>query len=170
MDEVKKEDEEKLAEVLKQPLELCLCVILIAIVLVTFAQVLFRYVFHLSLAWSEELARYLFLWLASLAAAYAFKTKSHFALRFLVDRLGKKLQNRIETLVVFIVSGFLIIFIWKAAEYTIGMANQVSPSIQMSMAVPYSSVVVGGALMLYYVLRNWWFDIHKKNKGDNPLH
>lgn len=170
MDEVKKEDEEKLAEVLKQPLELCLCVILIAIVLVTFAQVLFRYVFHLSLAWSEEVARYLFLWLASLAAAYAFKTKSHFALRFLVDRLGKKLQNRIETLVVFIVSGFLIIFIWKAAEYTIGMAKQVSPSIQMSMAVPYSSVVVGGILMLYYVLRNWWFDIHKKNKGDNPLH
>jgi TRAP-type C4-dicarboxylate transport system permease small subunit len=88
----------------------------------------------------------------------------------LVDRLGKKLQNRIETLVVFIVSGFLIIFIWKAAEYTIGMAKQVSPSIQMSMAVPYSSVVVGGILMLYYVLRNWWFDIHKKNKGDNPLH
>jgi TRAP-type C4-dicarboxylate transport system permease small subunit len=170
MDEVKKEDEEKLAEVLKQPLELCLCVILIAIVLVTFAQVLLRYVFHLSLAWSEELARYLFLWLASLAAAYAFKTKSHFALRFLVDRLGKKLQNRIETLVVFIVSGFLIIFIWKAAEYTIGMANQVSPSIQMSMAVPYSSVVVGGILMLYYVLRNWWFDIQKKKRGDNQLH
>ena len=169
MDEVKKEDELKLAEALKQPLELCLCVILVAIVLVTFAQVLFRYIFHLSLAWSEELARYLFLWLAALAAAYAFKTKSHFALRFLVDRLGKKLQNLIETLVVFIVSGFLAIFIWKSVEYTIGMAEQVSPSIQMSMAIPYSSVVVGGILMLYYVLRNWWSDIHSKNKGDNQL-
>jgi TRAP-type C4-dicarboxylate transport system permease small subunit len=87
-----------------------------------------------------------------------------------VDRLGKKLQNRIETLVVFIVSGFLVIFIWKSVEYTIGMANQVSPSIQMSMAVPYSSVVVGGTLMLYYVLRNWWFDINKKKRGDNTLH
>jgi TRAP-type C4-dicarboxylate transport system permease small subunit len=50
------------------------------------------------------------------------------------------------------------------------MANQVSPSIQMSMAVPYSSVVVGGILMLYYVLRNWWFDIQKKKRGDNQLH
>lgn len=164
MDEVKKEDEKKFAEVLKQPLELCLCVILVAIVLVTFAQVLFRYIFHLSLAWSEELARYLFLWLAALAAAYAFKTKSHFALRFLVDRLGKKLQNLIGTLVVLIVSGFLAIFIWKSVEYTIGMANQVSPSIQMSMAVPYSSVVVGGILMLYYVLRNWWSDFHNNKK------
>jgi TRAP-type C4-dicarboxylate transport system permease small subunit len=170
MDETKKEDRKQLAEVLKQPLELSLCVILVAIVLVTFAQVLFRYIFHLSLAWSEELARYLFLWLASLAAAYAFKTKSHFALRFLVDRLGKKLQNLIGTLVVFIVSGFLAIFIWKSVEYTVSMAKQVSPSIQMSMAVPYSSVVVGGILMLYYVLRNWWSDSHSKNKEDNQLH
>ena len=165
MDEVKKEDKKELEGILRQPLELSLCVILVAIVLVTFTQVLFRYIFHLSLAWSEELARYLFLWLAALAAAYAFKTKSHFALRFLVDRFGKRLQRITETLVAFVVSGFLAIFIWKSVEYTIGMAKQVSPSIQMSMAIPYSSVVVGGMLMLYYVLKNWWSDIHSNKKG-----
>ena len=165
MDEVKKENNKKSEGILKQPLELSLCVILVAIVLVTFTQVLFRYIFHLSLAWSEELARYLFLWLAALAAAYAFKTKSHFALRFLVDRFGKRLQRITETLVAFVVSGFLAIFIWKSVEYTIGMAKQVSPSIQMSMAIPYSSVVVGGMLMLYYVLKNWWSDIHINKKG-----
>jgi TRAP-type C4-dicarboxylate transport system permease small subunit len=169
MDKTETEDKRKLAAALKQPLELSLCVILVAIVLVTFAQVLFRYIFHMSLAWSEELARYLFLWLAALAAAYAFKTRSHFALRFLVDRVGKKLQNLIGALVVFMVSGFLVIFIWKSVEYTIGMAKQVSPSIQMSMAVPYSSVVVGGILMLYYVLRNWLSDIHSKDKGENQV-
>ena len=54
-------------------------------------------------------------------------------------------------------------------EYALGMAKQVSPSIQMSMAIPYSSVVVGGILMLYYVLRNWWSDIHSKKRGaDQP--
>jgi TRAP-type C4-dicarboxylate transport system permease small subunit len=86
-----------------------------------------------------------------------------------VDRVGKKLQNLIGALVVFMVSGFLVIFIWKSVEYTIGMAKQVSPSIQMSMAVPYSSVVVGGILMLYYVLRNWLSDIHSKDKGENQV-
>jgi TRAP-type C4-dicarboxylate transport system permease small subunit len=153
----------------KQPLELSLCVILVAIVGVTFIQVLFRYIFHLSLAWSEELARYLFLWLATLAAAYAFKTKSHFALRFLVDRFGKGLQKATATFVSFVVSGFLVIFVWKAAEFTFSMAKQVAPSTQMSMAVPYSSAVVGGVLMLYYVIRNWWSDIHKKETADKPV-
>ena len=144
----------------KQPLEFSLCTILVGIVGVTFIQVLFRYIFKLSLAWSEELARYLFLWLAALASAYAFKTRSHFALRFLVDRFGKRLQKMINTLVTLVVALFLMIFVWKAMEFTISMAKQVAPSTQMSMAVPYSSTVVGGILMLYYVLRNWWLDIH----------
>jgi TRAP-type C4-dicarboxylate transport system permease small subunit len=151
----------------KQPLELSLVVILVAIVGVTFIQVLFRYIFHLSLAWSEELARYLFLWLAALASAYAFKLKSHFALRFLVNRFGKNLQKAIGTFVAFVISTFLVIFVWKATEFTLSMAKQVAPSTQMSMAVPYSSAIVGGVLMLYYVIRNWWLDIRHKEEVIN---
>jgi TRAP-type C4-dicarboxylate transport system permease small subunit len=152
----------------KQPLEFSLCVILVGIVGVTFIQVLFRYIFHLSLAWSEELARYLFLWLAALASAYAFKLKSHFALRFLVKRFGKGLQRATGTFVSLIIAVFLVIFIWKATEFTFSMAKQVAPSTQMSMAVPYSSAVVGGVLMLFYVIRNWWSDIREKEEVDNP--
>lgn len=160
----KKSDTQELKKLLRQPLEFSLALILVLIVLVTFTQVLFRYVFHLSLAWSEELARYLFLWLASLTAAYAFKTRSHFALRFLVNALNKKFQKIAETLVVFIISAFLLVFIWKAIEFTIRMSKKVSPSLQMSMAVPYASVIVGGGLMLYYVLRNWVLDIREEKK------
>jgi TRAP-type C4-dicarboxylate transport system permease small subunit len=148
-----------------EPLELILSLILVAIVGVTFIQVLFRYLFRLSLAWSEELARYLFLWLGALAAAYAFKTKSHFALRFLVDRLGGRIRDWIDTIVVFIVSGFLILFVWKSLEFSISMARQIAPSTKISMAVPYSSAWVGGGLMLYYVLRNWRSDRQIKKQG-----
>jgi len=142
-----------------QPLEFVLAAILVGIVGVTFVQVLFRYVLHLSLAWSEELARFLFLWLAALASAYAFKTRSHFAIRFVVDRLGARARAWVETLVVFIVSGFLVLFVWKALEFSISMAGEIAPSTKISMAVPYSSAWVGGALMLYYVLRNWRRDL-----------
>jgi TRAP-type C4-dicarboxylate transport system permease small subunit len=161
-------EETKPKRLLSQPLELSLCVILVSIVVVTFIQVLFRYVFHLSLAWSEELARYLFLWLAALASAYAFKTRSHFALRFLVNRFGKKMQNAMGSLVTCIIVLFLAIFLWKAVVFTVNMANQVAPSTQISMAFPYSSAVVGGVLMLYYVIRNWWADIHRK-EGQNSI-
>ncbi len=150
--------------ILENPLEGSLCFILAAIVGLTFIQVLFRYVFHFSLAWSEELARYLFLWLAALASAYAFKTKSHFALRFLVNRMGKRLQRITGALVVLITSLFLIIFTWKAIEFTIAMSGQTAPSTGMSMAVPYSSLIVGGVLMLYYVIKNGLQDFRQSHQ------
>jgi TRAP-type C4-dicarboxylate transport system permease small subunit len=153
--------------ILKDPLELVLSLILIGIVGVTFIQVLFRYVFRLSLAWSEEVARYLFFWLGALASAYAFKTKSHFALTFLVNRLGGRLKRWVGAFAVFIVSGFLLLFIWKSLEFSISMARQIAPSTRISMAVPYSSAWVGGILMLYYVLRNWWSDRHVKREEES---
>jgi TRAP-type C4-dicarboxylate transport system permease small subunit len=156
-----------LRKLIKEPLEMVLSLILIGIVSVTFIQVLFRYVFHLSLAWSEELARYLFLWLGALASAYAFKTKSHFALRFFVDRLRGRLKSWASTLMVFVVSGFLLLFIWKSLEFSISMARQIAPSTKISMAVPYSSTWVGGILMLYYVLRNWRSDRHVQREEES---
>jgi len=143
-----------------QPLELALCTVLIALVSVTFAQVLFRYVFRTSLDWSEELARFLFMWLAALSSAYAFKTRSHFALRFVVDRVGPAARRHIHDVVAASVSTFLAVFTYQAVRYTVSVSNQTAPGTQMSMAIPYSAAVVGGALMLYYVLRNWWNDRH----------
>ena len=161
---IQKSNVDQLKWLLKNPLEGVLCLLLIAIVLVTFMQVVFRYVFKSSLFWSEELARYMFLWLATLTSAYAFKTGSHFALRFVTNKLGPKLNNVVQFLVVTIVSLFLILFTWKAVEYTFSMANQIAPSTGMSMAVPYSSAIVGGGLMLYYVIANWIKTLRKPDK------
>ena len=68
---------------LRSPLELCICVILVILTLTVFSQVIARYIFQAPLSWSEELARFLLMWLSMLSAAYAFKVKSHFALKIL---------------------------------------------------------------------------------------
>lgn len=162
----KSENGKDLSWFLKNPLEAALALLLCVIVLLTFTQVLFRYVFKWSLAWTEELAIFLFIWLAALASAYAFKTRSHFAIRFLVNRLGKNMQKTIGSVVVLIISLFLIIFTWKAVEYTIRMSGQVAPSTGLSMAVPYSSAIVGGVLMLYYVIKNRLVDLRKPHQEE----
>ena len=140
----------------RQPLEVALCVILVAIVAITFAQVVFRYVLLASLAWSEELTRFLLMWLAALSAAYAFKVRSHFALTFVVDRFDERIQRWIAASVTAIVSLFLIVFAWEAAKFTLAVQDQIAPGTRMSMSIPYSSAFVGSVLMLYHVIRNWW--------------
>ena len=98
------------------------------------------------------------MWLAALSAAYAFKVRAHFALRFVVDRFDPKTQRILATLVSGAVVLFLAIFSYQAFRFTLEVWGMEAPATQISMAIPYSSAFVGSALMLYYAVRNWWAD------------
>jgi len=144
-----------------QPLEIILCILLSAIVIITFTQVLFRYVFQFSLAWTEELARFVFLWLASLSIAYAFKMRSHFSLTFLMDKIKDKQKTKLYIIVNSLMLLFLIVFVWQAVEYNLSVIDQIGPSTGLSMSIPYSSSIVGGLLMIYYVVKDFLKKIGK---------
>ena len=146
----------RLGIVLRHPLEASLCLLLIALVALIFTQVVTRYVLQVSLSWSEELARYLLMWLAMLSAAYGFKTRAHFALVFLVRRLPASGRRAVAVAVPVLVCALLVVFVLKAAEITWSVRNQFGPATGLSKAVPYSSGVAGGVLMLWYVARNAW--------------
>ena len=139
----------------RHPLEVAVCTILVALVAVTFSQVVFRYVLEASLSWSEELARFLLMWLAALSAAYAMKTGAHFALRFVVDRTPPNVQRWIVSVVALSSAAFLAVFAYQSLRFIIEVHDMVAPATRMSMAIPYSSAFVGSALTLYYVLVNW---------------
>jgi len=141
------------------PLEAALCCLLLSMVVVTFSQVVSRYLLHASLSWSEELARFLLMWLTMLSAAYGFKIRSHMALTFFVNRFGNRTRRSVSILVTLAMSVFLIIFIVKAVELTQSVVDRIGPGTQLSFAVPYSSTIVGGVLMLYYVARTGWREI-----------
>lgn len=144
--------------VLRHPLETALCLLMVTIVVVIFSQVVTRYVLHVSLSWSEELARYLLIWLAMLSAAYGFKIRAHFALVFLVNRFPTAVRRVVSTVVSVLVCAVLCVFVFKAVEITYSVRNQIGPATGFSKAVPYSAGAVGGVLMLYYVALNAWRD------------
>lgn len=49
----------------------------IVMTVMIFMQVVYRYVLADSLSWSEELARYMFIWSVAMGSALALKTRSH---------------------------------------------------------------------------------------------
>ncbi len=136
----------------RQPLEAAVCTILVALVAVTFSQVVFRYVLQASLSWSEELARFLLMWFAALSTAYAMKTGAHFALRFVVDRSPAAAQRFIGLLVAGSTAAFLLVFAYQSLRFAIEVRDMLAPATRMSMAIPYSSAFVGSALTLYYAI------------------
>jgi len=144
-----------LRALLRHPLEVAVSSVLVALVAVTFSQVVFRYVLQASLSWSEELARFLLMWLAALSTAYAMKTGAHFALHFVVDRTPPAMRRLIGSAVALSASAFLAVFAYQSLRFAIEVHDMLAPATRMSMAVPYSSAFVGSTLTLYYVLVNW---------------
>lgn len=145
--------------IFRHPLESILCVLISALSIITFSQVVARYVFEAPLSWSEELARFLLLWLAMLSSAYAFKIKSHFALQFVTKIVPNKIQKLISVLVPLLVIFFLSGFVFYSIKFVLGVKGHLAPALQIPMEIPYSSSIAGSSLMLYYVVKTFINDI-----------
>lgn len=118
-------------------------------VFLVFMQVVMRYVFHNSLSWSEELARYLFLWQIWLGASYAAKKRAHLRIEAFLDLVPSGMRRGVEFLALLLWFGFSLFLAWKGSELAMILfkRGQVSPAMRMPMGYAYASVPVGAALM-----------------------
>lgn len=92
---------------MKKYLDNLLALLLGLIVVIMFAQVLFRYVFNNSLAWSEELIRFVFVWLTFIGGAILIRDNAHIAVEFFVERLPARFFGYLKIFNLAIVAAFL---------------------------------------------------------------
>jgi C4-dicarboxylate transporter DctQ subunit len=85
-----------------------------SIVLLVFSGALSRYVFSYSIAWSEELARFFFLWGALFGAAAACKYGQHGGIPLIVDKFPPRWQRVVEAVVLVGMLGFLGYLAWQS--------------------------------------------------------
>ncbi|MCM3716121.1 TRAP transporter small permease [Alkalihalobacillus oceani] len=124
-----------------------LALMLLVMTVVIFAQIISRYLLGESLSWSEELARFIMVWGVFIGSAIATRYQSLIA----VEILPQKLPERFAKWVKLLVYAIIIIFCYYLFSYGIDMVRQVilqkSPAMQISMAIPYSSVPIGTLLI-----------------------
>lgn len=135
--------------------------------IIVFLQVIMRYVFSNALSWSEELARFIFLWLSWIGAAYAVKERSHFRVEMFANMIKGKPRKIFEVFVLLIWFFFSFLLTWHGTKLVIFLINtgQFSAAMEIPMAWPYASVAVGCALMTFRLLIEIW----KIVKGDCSL-
>lgn len=133
-----------------------LIIVLFAVVIVGGLQVFNRFVFNVSLSWSEEFQRYGQAWLVFLGIPVAYAKAMHIGTDFFVKKLPPAAQRLIARMIdavwiavgiVFMVSGYRIM--------TVGM-NQYSPGLGLSMGIVYSIIVVSGVyIAVMGAIRLW---------------
>jgi TRAP-type C4-dicarboxylate transport system permease small subunit len=152
---------------LDQNFEEVLAVILFTLMVVlTFSQVLSRFVFDVSLAWSEELSRYTFIWLVYISAAMAVKHRRHIRVEIaekLLPRKVSKWVGFVSDLAWLAFTLYLVVAGADVASHILSM-GQTSPAVQLSMGVVYLIIPIGFALMSLRIIQN----IFKRLKEKQP--
>lgn len=130
---------------------ICLLSIL---VIVVFVNVCSRYALNLSLAWSEELAKILLVWVTFIGAAAASRRGRHLKIEDVIKRMDEQRQRKMYIYINVVVSLFLVFMIWKGFSFSIAMKDTVTDALRISNMIFYAALPVGAILMLPYSIRN----------------
>ena len=126
--------------------------LVLAEIVVLFAGVTSRYVFHAPLVWSDELASIMFLWLSMLGAVVALRRGEHMRMTALVNSVRPGTRAMLDALAVAASIAFLALVIWPSIDYAHEESFIVTPALEINNAWRASAIPVGIALMIVVAL------------------
>jgi len=115
-------------------------------------QVFGRYVLGHTPSWSEELARYLMVWLTMLGSAAALRSGGHIAVTTLTDALppnARRVALVVRDVALVCTCGILA---WWGLGFARLNATQESAGMEIPMSIPYAALPVGAVLIALLVL------------------
>jgi len=123
--------------------------------LTTFYQVLARNVIHVTAMWTEELAKFLFVFIVFLGSATLMESEEHIRISILSDRLPASLARWHRLFVQLVLVAFGVIFVWSAWMNVLNSWEFHSPSMPwFRMSYLYLVLMFSGILTLCYLLLN----------------
>jgi TRAP-type transport system small permease protein len=149
--------------------EFVLVCLMVALCVDIFIGVYTRYVTGEAASWYEELARYLFIWMAFLGAAVAVRRKGHFVVHLLVDRFRPPMRRVLELFCWVIVMGFSIFIAVQGVHVMQGVSVQTSPALDLTLSWVFLALPVHGVLSFLYAGNHFWQTIRPgANQGEGP--
>lgn len=122
------------------------------LVLVTFGQVIFRYLIGYSLYWSEEAARYLFVWITFLGSAVALQKGVHIGFDVLLEEFPPKIRRWVLLSGDVSVIAFLLFLTYQGIQMARVNMIQQSPALELPMGLIMAAIPLGSALMAFFMM------------------
>jgi TRAP-type C4-dicarboxylate transport system permease small subunit len=113
-------------------------------------QVYCRFVLGNPLSWSEELARYAFVWITFLGAAVAYRHGSHIIVETIVVLLPRRAQVALAWLVDALMVACLLVLLVQGLNIVQVNSNVEATMLEIPMSWVYGAVPVSAAIMLAY--------------------
>ena len=145
----------KTKKVIDRFLEYILIAIMAVLVLDVLWQVVSRYLVRSPSSFTDELARFLLIWVGILGAAYATGQKLHLAIDVLINKFNERYRKITDymihglialfALTVMVIGGFVLITILLKS-------GNISAALSIPIGYVYSVIPLSGILIIYYAL------------------
>ena len=122
---------------------LCLAVFLAVVVVAVF----FRYVLNNSLTWSEQVSRFLFVWMIMLMLPIMFREKRDISFDILTKRLPENIQKWLVLLLDILIAAFALFFGYNGLVYTVEHGSKLISGINIPQGFLYVSEPISGLLL-----------------------
>lgn len=132
--------------------EIPAAVLVVAEIVILFAGVIWRYVLREPLIWSDELASILFLWLAMLGAAVAFRRAEHMRMTALVARASPAMRAYLDVVATCAALAFLLLTVWPSYKYAYEESFITTPALQIPNIWRAIALPIGTCLMALFAL------------------
>ncbi|WP_216829146.1 TRAP transporter small permease [Alkalihalobacterium elongatum] len=135
--------------------EVFLVIFSMIMVVVIAMQVFMRYIMEASLAWSEELARYCFIWLVYLGISYGVKKQRHIkvdVMLLLLRDKGKIILNIVANLLFLGFALFVVYYGYDVASRLLAWGQR-SPALQLPMGLVYMATPIGMGLTIIRLIQ-----------------
>ena len=126
-----------------------LCYILVSLMVInTVTGVFFRFVLNNALAWTDELGRYIMIWVGFFGCYLATRDNSHVGIEMFVNLFKPEAKRVFQMAARLVVILFLIAILTKSGEQLSLLSIQKSSALEIPMIIPYSAVTFGIFIML----------------------
>ena len=141
-----------LEAMLAKAVEIPAALLVVAEIVILFAGVVARYGLRSPLIWSDELASILFLWLAMLGAAVAFRRSEHMRMTAIVASAGPAMRAYLDMVATCAALAFLLLIAWPSYEYAYEESFITTPALQIANIWRAAALPVGIGLMALFAL------------------
>lgn len=119
--------------------------------IITFLAVIFRFLLHSPLTWSEEAARYMMVWVTYLGAGIAVKKGRHIGVTMFINRVPLVLRKPLIFFAELMIVIFLILLVYQGINLLLTLRTQISPAMGLPMVIPYFAIPFGCLYMVLHV-------------------
>jgi len=143
---------ERLSQSINRWVERLLFALGLSMTVIVAVQVFCRYVLNHSLFWSEELARFLLVWLTFLGASAAYRRKAHPTIDVIYGRLRPGWQHIFSILSHLVSLGLFAIMMVYGCQFAYFVRLQISPALYLPKWIVFSVIPVSGLILCLHGL------------------